>query len=304
MALKFMIRVKKPNPERSVKFLLHKHFGGVEPERGMATVHASELTKVEGFCPRAYTLVDLTKSKPGTRWLSTSERLTFALGNAMQIMVMSAFGDMGQGVCHWRCLGCNQLHQFQKRPCACDKCGGKRFHPVEVRFTSKVTGVSCGVDMLVSFGDGKLLPVELKTMAADAFKALQAPLAEHRLRTNLYLRILAEAEEPWGSLVDQTRAAILYISKAAYGCKDDSLKPLGIKEGFSPFKEFWIDRDDTQTDALCIEAARVKAFRAGETGVPEGICPTAVCKRAEKCIVKKACFSGDYPAGMKVVAHD
>jgi hypothetical protein len=296
MAMKFLAKIKHPGPEQSVKFLLHQYLNDSEPERTMATVHASELTKPDGFCPRAYALSDVTHQKPGVRWLSTSENMTFALGRAVEKKVVETFADMGKAICHWECLACKHLHQFTSRPFGCQKCSCKAFKPVEVRFQSAVNGASCGIDMLVTLGEGKLRPVELKTMAADEFKSLQAPLAEHRLRTNLYLRLIAESDHNWSNMVATDRALILYISKSAYGCADPSLAAWGLKEKFSPFKEFEVTRDDKETDYLANRAIVVKSFRDGVIGVPAGICPTAMTKRACSCALRIPCFSGAHPA--------
>ena len=190
--MKFLAKAKLPQPGHSAKYWLHKHFTGAEPDRGLDTVHGSELTKPEGVCPRAYVLSDLTKAKPGVRYYSTSENLTFRMGRVMQDQTVHAFADMGKAICHWKCMACRHLHQFCSRPFKCSVCQFKVFEPVEVRFESAVSGASCGVDMLLALGEGKLRAFELKTMAADQFKTLVAPLAEHRLRTNLYLRIISE----------------------------------------------------------------------------------------------------------------
>ena len=291
----FLRKVKQQDHTKSVKFLLHQHLNGPEKGRPMANVHASELTKPEGFCPRAYALSDLTKAKPADRWLTTSENITFHLGRVMQDSVVDWMAEMGKAIGHWRCLSCSYLHEFQSRPYKCEKCQHKVFKPEEVRFVSAKTGASCGVDMLVALGGTKLVPIELKTMAADQFKTLIAPLAEHRLRTNLYLRIIAESAHPWASLVSHERASILYISKSGYGCADDGLKGMGIKESFSPFKEFEVLRDDAQTNDQATRAQVVKDFRAGAVGTPRGICPSALSQRAKGCSLKGACFSGDHP---------
>ena len=296
MAMKFLVKVKKPDHAHSVKYLLHQHLNGPEPERPLKNVHASELTKPDGICARAYALSDVTKQKPGNRWLSTSENMTFALGRVIQDLVVDAFADMGKAICHWRCLNCNCLHEFTSRPIACNKCGSKRFRYEEVRFESAVSGASCGVDMLLALGDSKLRPIEIKTMAADQFKPLAAPLAEHRLRTNLYLRIIAESKQSCASLVATDRANVLYVSKSAYGCADPQLKEWGLKEGFSPFKEFVVERNDADTDAIVKPAITVKQFRDGEIGMPKGVCSTAMTKRACSCAFKSACFSGEHPA--------
>jgi hypothetical protein len=280
---------------KSIKFLLHQHLNGPDKARPLHRVHASEMTREGGLCPRYYALHDVTKKKPKDSWLSTSEQVTFHIGRVLQDAVVNWFADMGKAVCHWKCVGCGRLHEFQQRPQRCEICGVHRFLPEEARFESAKTGASCGVDMLLSLGDQKLRPVELKTMAPDTFKALAAPLAEHRLRTNLYLRIIAESAHPWSDLVDTKRATVFYISKGGYGCFDPQLKTWGLKEQFSPFKEFDVVRNDADTEEMSARAEMIKQFREGAIGMPCGVCATALSKRAQSCSYKAACFSGEHP---------
>jgi hypothetical protein len=209
--------------------------------------------------------------------------------------VVNWFADMGKAVCHWKCQSCGRLHEFQVRPYKCQACQHPRFTPIEVRFESAVSGASCGVDMLVAMGETKLRPVELKTIDKEQFKDLKAPLAEHRWRTSLYLRIIAECEHSWSNLVSCEKATVLYISKGGYGCADPQLKAWGLSDKFSPFKEYEIKRADAETNDLVRRARAVKLFRSGEAGMPCGICKTALEKRATSCPLRGACFSGDWP---------
>ena len=292
--MKFLNRVPQEHT-KTLRYWLHQHYSGYETDRPFKNVHASEVTKDDGICPRLYALNDLTKKKPGQRWLSTAERLTYQMGRDQERNIVEAFADMGKSICHWRCVNCSRLHPFQSRPFKCEECGAKVFKPEEVRFESDVTGISCGVDMLVALGEPKLRPCELKTMAADQFKELKAPLAEHRLRTSLYLRLMAESDHSWASMVNHQKATILYISKSAYGVVDETLGGIGVKERFSPFKEFDVVRDDKATDYLVDRAKIVKDYREKKIGMPCGLCPTALSKRAAGCDYKTECFSGDYP---------
>jgi hypothetical protein len=294
MAPVFLKKAKDFQPKRTAKFFLHHYLAGFEKARPMKVLHASELTKPDGFCPRAYALSDATATAPKGRWLSTSEQVTFQMGRDLERNVVSWFGDMGRATCHWTCLACGIQHAFQLRPAKCRACNGTRFEPKEVRFESAATGASCGVDMLLALGGAKLVVHELKTMDKDEFKALVAPLAEHRLRTNFYLRIVAESTSLWAKQVDTSEAYIVYVSKGGFGCADKGLKGYGIKESFSPFKEFRITRDDAATESTARLAKIVKQYREGEVGMPAGICPTALSKRASGCAWKNACFSGEY----------
>jgi hypothetical protein len=202
---------------------------------------------------------------------------------------------MGKAVCHWKCVACGTMHHFQLRPTTCKECGVKVFDPIEVRFESDVSGASCGVDMLVNLGGQKLVPVELKTMDKEQFKALKAPIAEHKWRTTHYLRIIDESAKSWSNLVDTTAGRILYVSKGGYGCADEEPAKWGMTDKYSPFKEFTIKRDDPLTEDLHIRAKTVTDFRKGLVGMPCGICPTAMAKRASQCPMRVACFSGDHP---------
>jgi DNA-directed RNA polymerase subunit RPC12/RpoP len=293
--VKFAKKLKEVMPERNLRYLLHEHLAGFDPSRGVKIVHASELTRPEGFCPRFYALADVTKAKLRSRWLTTSEQVTFDIGRYLQDRVIEWFAEMNKAVAHWRCLACARLHEFQTRPLRCQACGVRTFRPEELRFTSAVTGASCGIDMLLAVGEPRLTSVEIKTIDKEQFKGLVAPLAEHRLRTNLYLRIIAESEHPWSNLIDADRAIVLYVSKGGYGCAAPELKQWGLKEGFSPFKDFVVLRDDTRTETQARRAKVVKDFRAGLVGMPCGICATAMVKRAQQCELRKACFSGDHP---------
>jgi hypothetical protein len=288
-------RAKDVMPIHQLKYQLHKELSGYDPARPMKNVHASELTKPEGFCPRAYALHDVTEIKPKDRYLNTSLSMTFEIGRMVQNHVVHKFADMGKAIDHWECLACGKVHEFQLRPSKCLKCACKAFKPKEVRFLSDKNGASVGVDMLIANGQPKLTPVEIKTIAPEEFKALAMPLAEHKQRTALGLRIISESTHPWSELVDTKRAIVLYVSKGGFGVSDPTLKGMGFYEGFSPFKEWPVTRDD----ALCAEQAKraqaVKDFRDGAAPMPCGICPTAMAKRALSCPWKAPCFSGEHP---------
>ncbi len=295
MALKFMKAMSHFVPTRDLKYLLHTHLNEKEDHRGIGNIHASEVTK-EDFCPRFYALVDKTEMKLPGGWVSTSEQVTFHIGRVLQDSIVGWFADMDKAVGHWKCLGCNRLHEFQKRPFKCEKCACKAFKPEEVRFKSQKSGISGGIDMLVDLGNPLLRITEIKTMDKDLFKALAGPLAEHRQRTVLYLQLIAESNHPWAKRVDTKNANIIYVSKGGYGCQDDQLKQWGLMESFSPFKTYTVTSKDASNTEPCRKATVVRDFRESKIGMPEGICDTAFEKRAKGCAACKTCFSGDFPA--------
>lgn len=279
----------------SLRFQLHQHFSGPEKARPLHNVHASALTKAEGFCPRYYAIHDVTNAKLKNEWLSTSEAVTFAMGHGLQDTVAHAFADMGKAIGDWVCNGCSHRHEFRLRPDKCVKCGCKSMKAEEMRFVSATSGASCGIDLLISRGHKKLLPVEIKTMDKDEFRKLTAPLQEHRLRTTYYLRLIAESDDPRAKTVETQEARILYTSKGGYGCAAPDLVGMGLYDKFSPFKEYVVTRNDKLTDGLHQRAKVVKDFREGKVGMPCGICPTALSKRALGCEFKTKCFSGAHP---------
>lgn len=293
MALHFARKIKEMMPVNSLKYLLHDHLSGLQPARPLKNVHASALTKPEGFCPRYYALSDAEQTKPKDEWVDAPSILTWDMGRDLQDRVVGYFADMGRATGHWQCRSCGTLYEFCSRPLKC-KCGAKHLKPEEVRFESAISGASCGVDMLVDVGEPKLVIVEIKTMLKDQFKDLVAPLSEHRHRTNLYLRLAAESTHPWSDKVNTERAIILYTCKGGYTA-DPQLKEWGLYDSYSPFKEFTITRNDKQTDEISSLAKVVKDYREEKVGMPCGICPTALSKRAKNCGKKVACFSGDFP---------
>jgi rubrerythrin len=293
-SMHFAKKLKHFMPQRNLRYLLHDHLSGFERPRGLQKVHASELTRAEGFCPRFYALADASKARLKDQWLGAADVATFQLGRMWQDSIVHWFADMGRAVGHWRCLACNQLHEFQKRPVKCAGCGSRAFKPEEVRFESAISGASCGIDMMVDVGDPLLLPVEIKSMKKEEFAELLAPLAEHRLRTALYLRLIEESEHPWSSLVQHDRAKVLYVCKGGY-VADAELRQWGLPDRYSPFKEFDVGRADQQTDELSRRAKVVKDYRSGAVAMPAGICASALAKRARSCALCKLCFSGDHP---------
>lgn len=279
----------------SLTSLLHDHLTDFDTHRGVERLHASELTKPDGFCPRFFILAHYNPKVLRDRWLSTPEAVTFQIGRDLQDAVVHWFADMKRAFGDWKCLGCDVLYEAGQRPEVCEDCGSKHFKPVEMRFKSKTTGASCGIDMLGVLDDPQLWVTEIKTMDKDMFKDLKAPLAEHKERTNLYMRLVEDSDHPLKHLIKLDKARILYVSKGYGTLQKEKLKAHNISGSFSPFKEFIVDRDDSQTDYLMDRAKLVEDWKTGKIGIPNGLCSTSFDKRAASCTACKDCFSGKYP---------
>lgn len=289
-------------PVQSVRYFLHKTMVGYDGGRSLANIHASDVTNPsKTFCARERVIAKLkgiTKTKD--EWLSTSLAMTFAIGRSVQDMVVNTLGKSGVGYADWVCEICGAHYGMVQYPTVCAEC--KQQHSLryrERRFVSSITKISCGVDAFakLSGAHNQLTPIEIKTIDKEEFKKLAMPLAEHRTRMKLYLKIMAESTDKDIPIIDLSRGVLLYVSKGGYGVQDEAVKTWKLGDiGFSPFKEYTITRDD---DALAEDEGRVMEYhKAMENKTfPDRICPTPSDGRAYKCVCKAECFSGNYPVG-------
>jgi len=259
-------------------------------------MHASELTKGT-FCPREWALMDLTKYKAPDQFISTSLATTFSIGRLVQDMVIDWLVESGRAVTDWRCVACKQLHELTVRPVACHGCGCTALAPEEHRFRSQETGIGCGIDCFARTNGDRFKLVEVKSIDKEEFKKLLMPIAEHRQRTNLYLRIVADSGHPFADKVDLDSAIVLYVSKGGFGCLDKEVEAYDFPDDkYSPFKEYAVARKDEDTDDLWIKAGLYHRFRTWvDHPMPAGVCDNAQCERAKKCPVSSACFAADAP---------
>ena len=301
MTLSFVKGIEKAPV--SVKHMIHRKLAGMEAPRPHRPLRASTLLK-KGyeFCPREHALMDLGQSQIKAEFVGTSLRYTFDHGKDAEKRVRNVYLRQ-EAVGHWKCRVCKHVdpafgHCPDPKPCP--KCGYK-FHweYLEPEFDHAATEVQCHIDVLVKVPDRtKLHLLELKTMAGDEFKKLAAPLAEHKLRTNLYLQLIAQSDWEGTQRVDTSEASILYVSKA-FGCKDEGLSIAKVKDApFSPFKEFIIKRDDTLNEVTMARARVLKVWRdlPKPDGLPGGICQSTMDVRAKQCGACVACFSAKFPA--------
>ena len=272
----------------SLKYRLHGSMARWEKARDVRVIHASDITREE-FCPREFAFLDITGKAPKGQFVGTSLRATFDLGCALQNKLNQ---DWGKRWCigTWVCDVCGQEHTFQHCPEKCDACGRTSFMYKEEQFISDEFGYSGSIDFIFDYAKiMKYRIVEVKTIVKDDFKDLKAPLAEHADRTKLYMHLVDGCDDPRSEMIDTDTAIILYICKG-YGCLDKTLKDQHIADSpFTPFKEFFIKRDDKVLTGFLKKAKAINTFRAGGK-IPEGECSTLFCKRAKICVVKKECW--------------
>lgn len=299
MTLKLIssLKVKK---EVSIKHMIHRELARYEPPRDDSYIHASDLMKGAEYCPREWAFYDMGKAKKKGAFVGTSLAITFAHGRDVESRIRNDWLRKYM-VGYWRCSVCGHEHNtFGRYPkVSCSKCGwSNHWEYSEPRVKDPVSGISGGIDGLVDVGGMSLRLLEIKIMAPDEHKSLAAPLAEHRFRTSLYLRLANLDQSPLAGQIDQNEASILYVSRS-FGFKDTTLAENGIKDSpFSPFKEFHIKRDDSLTNTAIAKATALTMWRGSttkETTGPCGVCSGAFTKRAQQCPAVAACFSGNFP---------
>lgn len=282
-----------PAAPASIIDILRKNIGGVVAQRSHETVHASDVTK-EGFCPRQFAFNDLFKVKPQDEVLSTELAVTFDVGRETARLFCEKWAG-NDIVGRWRCRRCSAEAEFSRKPPreGCPNPGGLHdLEYLEIGAQHSASHVTGSFDALMDCGGDKLILTELKIMGMKEFDTIVAPLAEHRIRTSLYLRLLAGSENPYKQYINLDYGKVFYVTRG-HGKKHP------LYNTILPFKEYTIGRDDETSDAFLLKGEKVKNFR--EFGiVPEGICAHAGTACAIACKHKVACFSGQYPAGSTV----
>jgi len=268
-----------------VKELLHAKVGGPESARGQTTIHASDLTKQEpAYCPREVYLRQQVGIKRPPQFLPVATAVTFNEGRDKQWRLNNDWlVDIMWG--SWNCRGCANRVEWGLRPDGCTECESitNLWEYEEPRIIDRISGVSGGLDALIDVGEPKLRVIECKIMKSDNFKALQAPLSEHRVRTRLYLRQIAGSKQKFAKEIETDFAHILYIMRG-HGCKQDDGR-------ISPFKEFIVERNDSEVQHFMGMAHALTLSRKFDHIIPSGICKTQMEDRARKCPVAKTCFA-------------
>lgn len=281
--------IQKQNEAVTIISLLDKRLAGREEARPHGTVRVSMLTKLTGFCPREFALLDKVHKKQRDEFVSTAMRVAFDNGHALEDLVRNKW--LGEDVVgDWQCLGCNHKIIFAKKPkVKCAKCERDLWEYREHTLVDPVTRTHGNIDFFLDMNKGKHVICECKSIAKDEFNDLKGPLAEHKARSLCYIALAAKSESPYKPRIDLTHARILYISKG-FGQKQQGLNKI------LPFKEFIVERDDAAAEPYFAKAGLYQAFRDGGP-MPVGICSTGFDKRSHNCMVAKECFSGQFPAG-------
>lgn len=174
-----------------IKGLLQKHVGGFEKARSKKEIHASDLTKDIEFCPREIVLMEKTGKKQKDQWIPFPLRLTFDEGNVRQGLLNNKYlKDFMYG--GWICNGCGYTLQWSGYPTEC--CEGESWRYKEPFFFDPISEAQGSVDGFVKLPEEEHLRLmECKIASESVWVPLKAPLAEHKVRTQLYLALIARS---------------------------------------------------------------------------------------------------------------
>lgn len=281
-------------PKESIIATVLKNLGGAEKGRAREVLHASDVTKPD-FCPRREALLDLAGSKWGHHaFLSPAQEITYLMGKTTAKLLLEQWAGSAS-IGNWRCRRCGDQRTMTSKPL--NGCGKVQFglsadcqwEYEEVVIDSPLSGISGSLDAFFEVGAPKLLVTEIKTVNAEDFQEIVVPLPEHRIRTNLYLKLIAESNWVYKDRINLHEAAVFYVSRG-HGKKN-------VDHGnkIIPFKEYKVTRNDEALFPILQKARQLKVFR-DTTTMPSGICATAMDHYAKSCSFCKECFSGDRPA--------
>jgi hypothetical protein len=217
-------------PKESVIEALIKNMAGFEIGRQRTTLHASDVTKPD-FCPRREAFLDLDDKQCGEcSYVDAALRATFDVGKATELLIVEKWGG-DKVIGNWKCRICDmQVSMCPKPniPCA------SHVHDWEYlqwEAISQQYTISGSVDSLWDLGTPLWMMCELKIMAPQEFEKIIAPLPEHRLRTNLYMKLIGDSESPYRDRVNLHEARVLYTSRG-HGKKNEVFGKI------LPWKEF------------------------------------------------------------------
>lgn len=287
--LKRAIDVANATP---VKSLLESQVGGYERARSKKVIHASDLTRIDPeYCPREQYLMVAERVEQAKPYVGTAMRITFDDGVSKQWRVNNVY-LRDRMVGQWCCRVCKVVSKWRKGPPSystnneCDCTDNKSIWEYkEPLFVHSDNGTTGSVDSLIDIGRNKLHMCELKIMATSLFPP-KMPLAEHTLRTRLYLRLIEESNHPYRTHINTKMASVLYMCRG-HGRKDKS-------GAVTPFAEFVVKRKDIDVDTPFSKAMAVMLSRKDKKMIPCGVCASPFDTRAKSCRVKKQCWSGRY----------
>lgn len=173
--------------------------------------------------------------------LPIGDRITFDIGDAIHYRVQNTpnyFGDNRYG--WWKCSACGNIRGFGRPPAwNCKSCGARPEATIyeEHSMVAPESYVCSGHTDLFIKVNGKLRVVEAKTIAADAFNKLVAPLVAHVWQVQSYMWF-AKWDAFLKDRIFPNTGYVLYVSKGA------------LYRGRIPMKMFVVKRSTQILDKI------------------------------------------------------
>lgn len=249
----------------------------MSPFRKGEYLHVSDLL---GKCMRKLAISEAHDLTVPSQYIHESMMLTFAQGVAMHDhvkgRVFQGHGDNMFGSWECRCgnlrIGPSLYSRVKGKKCKV--CGGEptKYHELELRDPDLMVIGSPDITIYLP-KYGVYYPIEIKSIAHDAWQELARPKPDHILQVLFYWYLLRKLGYPVPSQV-----SILYVTKGF-------LFKTPYKE-FTVFPEKIISRlDDYIADARALKEARDSGALPSRTH-----CSNKECKEAKDCHVVNLCF--------------
>jgi hypothetical protein len=245
--------------------------------------HVSSLVSLN--CARKACIVHqhaVLVSNPAT----AAHRVMWAQGRASENHVRDSIikatgGSVVFGV--WTCA-CGEAQHVGLKPASdfvCARCARPVDRYRELTVFDHHRKITANPDIMLML-NGKVLVVEIKSVASDAFKELTGPLGDHQLQALLYHRVLSE-----NGYALHDRVAIIYVRK---GFLWTGSNPVG-----KIYHEFHVDVNSTTSlnmveDRVSLAETIARANAAGVLP-SRTVCSSPDSPSAKTCPVSHLCFN-------------
>lgn len=293
MAIKFLTPelIEKHQPQEKglrVEDIVRNTLNAPVIKRGYKKAHSSDLTKAT-YCPRMVALWREAGCPEEHEKVNATLAMTFRMGNlTAQLFCEDLGGESVWG--NWVCRHCDDQHDqcYKPKPCSCHPDATWKYE--EIVFVHEESSASGSIDCFMDLRTGKLTLIELKIIGPEDFQKLLMPMWEHRIRTQMYLEIIANSNHPAKDLIHLDTAKVFYMCRT-HGKKVATRKLARV----TPFKEYDVKPDPAAVQKYLDKARQLKIWE--DTGeYPEPLCSSADCDQAKECPYLEKCIElGGFP---------
>mgnify|MGYP001279864521 CR=1 FL=1 len=240
----------------------------------------THLSSLIDFCPRMQVLARDHNVQPITRGATGGHRVMWRIGRAVEAHIREQYirgTDWNNVLGTWKC-NCGQIkHEnthYDHKWRSCKSCRSKPRNYVEMGLLDHEHKVVGSPDMVLFTGTAGYLPVEIKSMNAEQFATLEAPVPDHVFQVLGYQKLLRVS----GYQVHPNAILIYCVKDFRWG---------------SPYKEFTIDPRNFPHVVQQIDEAFLRAKAIHETdGLPPRMtaCGSPTDTRPKQCPLLAQCF--------------